>query len=506
MLDSLAPSERRVGQAILEDPGAAIALSIGEFAELCGVAQPTLSRFAKNVGFHGYPALRLGIAHDFAADRDAQNAAGTGKPSNQPAQEAIRVDAALPVLAGAIRGATAVEIWSAPEFAAGGQLLAASLRGLGVPAAASAIPSHWHRRAVGLPPGGLVLLLGQSVTDLPVAQAAQRAREAQVGIASATSKSMRSSNVVDDIVLSLPDVEPGEMLGLWVAAAVTEAVRDVSMLAGPPGPASPWVTWPYQREVFLPTSGDPIPGVLFSQPTHSAKPTLILYLTGMHGAVARSVRPEAADNHVDASILAALLNAGHHVLFTENPAHGMRKKAWEDAGVQIRASLRGEGEDVLLQSRTEATALVDGALSLGIIDDPRHLAVVGQSWGGLQALLKMAGDDRISCGVGMLPVCDPATLEPFTDCGDEPRVVASSLRGPLGSAIVPRPLLLISGVDDPTATAAQVKDFEERLRPEYEAAGRASELQHVSLIGVAHNIEAGLLNEVIGWLDKNLLG
>jgi DNA-binding MurR/RpiR family transcriptional regulator len=67
-LPDLAPAERRVADRILEDPSQAIALSIGEFAELVGVAQPTVSRFCRNVGFPGYAALRLGVANDFAAD------------------------------------------------------------------------------------------------------------------------------------------------------------------------------------------------------------------------------------------------------------------------------------------------------------------------------------------------------------------------------------------------------------------------------------------------------
>jgi len=146
-LESLTPAERRVGEAILSDPGSAIALSIGEFAALVGVAQPTLSRFAKNVGFQGYPALRLGIAHDFAAD---ERSGGTRSPeaaADHAVYRGIRLDAAMPALADALRDASAVEIWSSAELAAGGELLSAQLQSLAVPCAASAVPAppaKWH--------------------------------------------------------------------------------------------------------------------------------------------------------------------------------------------------------------------------------------------------------------------------------------------------------------------------------------------------------------------------
>ncbi|MFD7159833.1 hypothetical protein ACFV9C_34910 [Kribbella sp. NPDC059898] len=504
-LESLAPSERRVGEAILADPGSAIALSISEFAELCGVAQPTLSRFAKSIGFKGYPALRLGIAHDFAGDEQASStyASATGPASS--VYRDIRADAALPELADALRDATTVEVWSSAELGAGANLLAAQLRALAVPCAASAVPAHWELRAGGLPAGAVVLLLAPPSNDAVVTRAIERAREAQATIATASCGSGLAPAEATDLVLSLPAYTPSEMLGLWVAEAITDAVREASNIAGPAGAASPWLPWPHRREVFLPTDGDePIPGVLLFHQTPVPAPSLVLYLTGMNGSVAAAVQPATRDSHIDAAIIAALLNAGHTVLVTDNPAHGARKRQWESPEELIRSSLQGTGDDVLARSRSEATALVDGALALGIIDDPSRLAIVGQSWGGLQALLKMSGDPRIACGVGIMPLCDAAALEPFHEFADAARVQASSLLGPLAATIAPRPLLLISGSDDPTATHDQVDRFEAHLRPEYAAAGKTADLEHIRLAHVAHHFDPGQIEHTIEWLTRSL--
>lgn len=61
-LPTLRPAERRVAQAVLAEPSLVARESISALAERCQTSAPTIVRFAKRLGFSGYPALRVGLA------------------------------------------------------------------------------------------------------------------------------------------------------------------------------------------------------------------------------------------------------------------------------------------------------------------------------------------------------------------------------------------------------------------------------------------------------------
>ncbi|HEY3504271.1 MAG TPA: MurR/RpiR family transcriptional regulator [Actinocatenispora sp.] len=54
----LTPTQRRIAQSLVEQAPRAGYLSGGEIAELAGVSQPSVTRFATALGYDGYPALR----------------------------------------------------------------------------------------------------------------------------------------------------------------------------------------------------------------------------------------------------------------------------------------------------------------------------------------------------------------------------------------------------------------------------------------------------------------
>jgi DNA-binding MurR/RpiR family transcriptional regulator len=68
LLPNLAPVERRVAQAVLDDPGGVALRSISEFASSCGTSATSVVRFCRAVGLRGYPDLRLALAGAVAAD------------------------------------------------------------------------------------------------------------------------------------------------------------------------------------------------------------------------------------------------------------------------------------------------------------------------------------------------------------------------------------------------------------------------------------------------------
>ncbi|WP_314174565.1 MurR/RpiR family transcriptional regulator [Streptomyces winkii] len=67
----LTPTQRRIAHCMVRQAGDAPFLSSVELAELAGVSQPSVTRFAVALGFDGYPALRRHL-------RESAPEAGTG--------------------------------------------------------------------------------------------------------------------------------------------------------------------------------------------------------------------------------------------------------------------------------------------------------------------------------------------------------------------------------------------------------------------------------------------
>jgi len=66
LLPDLAPSERRVGEAVLADPAGVAGQTITSLARACLTSETTVMRFCRQLGFPGYPELRLALAAEAA--------------------------------------------------------------------------------------------------------------------------------------------------------------------------------------------------------------------------------------------------------------------------------------------------------------------------------------------------------------------------------------------------------------------------------------------------------
>jgi DNA-binding MurR/RpiR family transcriptional regulator len=87
LLPNLAPVERRVAQAVLDDPAGVAWKSISELARSCGTSATSVVRFCRAIGLGGYPELRLALAGAVAHD-DATalgTASGDIDPDDDPA-------------------------------------------------------------------------------------------------------------------------------------------------------------------------------------------------------------------------------------------------------------------------------------------------------------------------------------------------------------------------------------------------------------------------------------
>lgn len=64
---SLSRAERKVADAILADPPAVVGLSIAKLASAAGVSQPTVLRFCRALGLHGYRDFKVRLAQALVA-------------------------------------------------------------------------------------------------------------------------------------------------------------------------------------------------------------------------------------------------------------------------------------------------------------------------------------------------------------------------------------------------------------------------------------------------------
>jgi DNA-binding MurR/RpiR family transcriptional regulator len=110
----LTPTQRRIAHTLVQHAGAAAWLSAAEVADLAGVSQPSVTRFAMALGHDGYPALRQ-LLRAAATDTPA----GTADDAPTEVQHAVRQEMAnLERLAG--------DLADADRLTGAGALLAAS--------------------------------------------------------------------------------------------------------------------------------------------------------------------------------------------------------------------------------------------------------------------------------------------------------------------------------------------------------------------------------------------
>lgn len=77
-MPQLQPAEQRVAGVVLADPARTAHLSITGLADEASTSVATVARFARKIGFHGYPNLRIALAG--AAAREVALGAGERQP------------------------------------------------------------------------------------------------------------------------------------------------------------------------------------------------------------------------------------------------------------------------------------------------------------------------------------------------------------------------------------------------------------------------------------------
>jgi DNA-binding MurR/RpiR family transcriptional regulator len=82
----LTPTQRRIAHSLVQHGPSAAYLSAAEVADLAGVSQPSVTRFAMALGYAGYPALRREL-------RALVDVSPAEKAAHNPMQRAVRAEA-----------------------------------------------------------------------------------------------------------------------------------------------------------------------------------------------------------------------------------------------------------------------------------------------------------------------------------------------------------------------------------------------------------------------------
>ncbi|MER7416525.1 MurR/RpiR family transcriptional regulator [Micromonospora peucetia] len=157
----LTPTQRRIAHCLVQHAPAAAYLSASEVAELAGVSQPSVTRFAVALGHDGYPALRRRLRELTAGTP------GRGNDAGNELQQAVRAEIGnLDRLAG--------QLADRDRIAETGRLLAASrpLPVLGLRAAAP-LAAYFAYFAAKVHPDVRVLDDGGSLLTDRLEQAAE---------------------------------------------------------------------------------------------------------------------------------------------------------------------------------------------------------------------------------------------------------------------------------------------------------------------------------------------
>ncbi len=213
----------------------------------------------------------------------------------------------------------------------------------------------------------------------------------------------------------------------------------------------------------------------------------------------------------------AAARAGFAALIPDLPGFEERRPPLAER--KASHSLQGEAYERLLAMQ----ALLEGATLQGWIQadvswcldvlladarvDPGRVGVLGQSFGGQEAVLSLLLEPRLaagvsSCGFSLVRLLVERRLL-HNMALYVPGLLPDLDFDELVPAIAPRPLLVIAGREDPIFPVEGVREIEARARQAWSARGAGDRLRFHYLDG-GHDLPAPALQEALRWLGQAL--
>lgn len=238
--DALTPAERKVADAVLEDPAAAMKSSTAVLARKAGVSDPTVNRFCLSLGCAGFPELKLRLAQSIArgvpfvnrhvsAEDTTETYAGkifdatTAALSRaQDRLDMVEIGQAVDALAGAARisffgigGSGAVAVDAQHKFVR-----------LDVPAVAQSDIVMQRMQAAGMDDGDVVVFISNTGCTIPLIENARLAASRGAKLLALTAAGSPLAAACD-IVIGIDPVEDADVYVPMASRIVHLVILDV---------------------------------------------------------------------------------------------------------------------------------------------------------------------------------------------------------------------------------------------------------------------------------------
>ena len=254
-LAALPDAERRVAELLLAGPTETGYDSVGRLAERAGVSAATVVRLSRRLGYTGYAALKLAIAHE--AGRADQFGYGRAQPgSTAPLHERVMADDAHSIRGGARAIEAAAFDDAVAAIAGAGQVM---LAGVGASAALAALAAFrfaalgvrvttamdalvQHLQADTLRAGDVCVAIshtGESRDTIDLAAAAAQAGATTIGVTSSAGSPLTQAVQIALVCADQHDPTARELFANPVGIVSALGALHAGVAASLPGSAAP---------------------------------------------------------------------------------------------------------------------------------------------------------------------------------------------------------------------------------------------------------------------------
>ena len=253
--DQIRPSERKLADHVLAQPGEVITLSMAEMAQRAGVSEPTVARFCAALGCSGFREFKIKLAQDIAGgmpffDQDVipgDQAAGiAGKVFDRTIATLMQVrnnlsadavERAADLLAGARR----IEFYGSGNSGTIAEDIQRKFFRLGIPTVAYSDAHVYFISALSLGPGDAVVVVSNSGRTRDVLDSVQNARSVGAEVVAITRADspltkLATVSLMADVAEEFDIYSPltsrishlvlGDILSIAVAMRKGEALRE----------------------------------------------------------------------------------------------------------------------------------------------------------------------------------------------------------------------------------------------------------------------------------------
>jgi DNA-binding MurR/RpiR family transcriptional regulator len=235
LIPSLRESERKIGEYVLANAGDVVYLSVTDLADRTATSEASVIRFARQLGYTGYAALKISLALELRAAAvrlpaeltATSDAAGIKRRVLQLSIDSLTDtaqlldDAALEAAFGALAAARRIEVYGVGRSGAVAQAAGIALMQIGLPAVAYTDPHLQIVAATQLRPGDVVLAISKSGSTRDIVQAVRGARDAGATAVCITGYARSPVTRVAHITL-LAAARPATVAGLPVSGEVSQ--------------------------------------------------------------------------------------------------------------------------------------------------------------------------------------------------------------------------------------------------------------------------------------------